>query len=166
MPKGATVAGRFPVPLRGSVPSEADMLKELESLKGVYGSINERMREWLMRGLKELEHRTQQVPSAGGDATRALVAVAQELTSSVAISQHILTMYAQAKETLAMAPRPRSAPAQAAAASPPVPVSPASEASPAPAATAATEPMASTETPPEATDPTKRWGHLKGLVGG
>lgn len=164
MPKGATVAGRFPVPLRGTVPSEADMLKELESLKGVYGGINERMREWLMRGLKELEHRTQQVPSAGGDATSALVAVAQELTSSVAISQHILTMYAQAKETLAMAPRTRAAPAQAA--SSPTSVPPTPEASPAPEATAATVPAASAEAPPEAAETTKRWGHLKGLVGG
>lgn len=158
MPKGIA-PGRFPVPLRRSLPSEADMLKELESLKGVYGGINERMREWLMRGIKELDQRTQQVPSPGSDATRALVAVATELTNSVAISQHLLTMYAQAKETLALAPKPRSASA---------PVQPTAVSAPAPAALEPAEPVASSDAPSSDTEPTEshRWGHLKGLVGG
>lgn len=159
MPK-AIVPARFPVPLRSSLPAEADMLQELESLKGVYGAINERVREWLMRGIKELEQRTQQVPSPGGDATRALVAVATELTNSVAISQHLLSMYAQAKETLASAPKPRpaAAPVQHAAVSAPAPSAP----------DAIAEPQASVETPADATEPQAkpRWGHLKGLVGG
>ncbi len=154
---------RFPVPLRGTLPSEADMLKELEALKGAYGGINERMREWLMRGLQELKNRTQQVPSPDGDATRALVAVATELTNSVAISQHLLAMYAQAKETLAASSASQTRVSVAAARGNADPASPTAKG-------VVKEPAAPAagEASPEGAEPsaTSRWGYLKGLAGG
>jgi hypothetical protein len=166
MPKGNTIPDRFPVPLRTSVPAEADMLKELESFKSVYGKINERLREWLIRGLKELEQRTQHVPSAGGDPTSALVAVAQELNSSVAVSQHFLTMYTQAKDALASEPSARTGSAQPVAAR-------SSVSAPAPSPSAPTvdeEVTASAETTSDSEEPASgakpRWGHLKTLAGG
>lgn len=157
MPKGVTVDGRFPVPLRRTAPAEAAMLKELESLKGTYGAINERMREWLLRGIKELDQRTQQAPSAGGDAVSALAAAAAELNNSVAISQHFLSMYAQAKEVIAHATKSRLAPVREPVTPVVVPPSPDPEVTdPAPAS-----PQVTRTAPPPHT-----WAHLKGLVGG
>jgi len=161
MPNGATLTGRFPVPLRSSAPAEADLLKELEALKGVYGGINERLREWLLRGLKELEQRTQRAPSASGDAASALVAVATELNNSVAVSQHFLAMYALARETVATAPKPRTAQVRPVAnPQPPAPPSQAtSEAS-------ESSPSSDIDTESAAVEaPRTSWAHLKGLVG-
>jgi hypothetical protein len=175
MAKGTPTPSRFPVPLRSSVPAEAAMLKELEEHKGEYGRINERMREWLIRGLKELEQRTQHVPSAGGDATSALVAVATELNSSVAVSQHFLSMYVQAKEAVASASRARPV-TEPPTAMPPVsipvppPAAPVESLAPTTAKEDDNGPAASPVVSPgvegSGTEAKPRWGHLKNLVGG
>lgn len=160
--KAITQVGRFPVPLRSTAPAEAAMLAELESLKGTYGAINERMREWLLRGLKELEQRTQQAPSTADDAASALAAVAHELNNSVAISQHFLSVYAQARDAATPAAKPRPMPVQQLPAPPKA--APVVTAPPPPAQDA--EPAAeASEAAVAAERPRHSWAHLGGLVG-
>lgn len=164
MAKGVTVGGRFPVPLRSTVKAEANMLEELEALKGTYGGINERLREWLVRGLKELEQRTQQAPSAAGDATSALVAVARELSNSVAVSQHFLAMYTLARKNLLAAEQKARSQTASNVGTPPVEAEPSPAASATVAQTQATAP--SEAAAEEARSPRVNWDHLKNLVGG